>query len=412
MLPLYDVFMFGLTRSDYPLSSVSVAWAKEWAKTNRVFYIDRPFSLKDIRKEWHTPKFKKRLNALFLGKDTYKTIAVEQGDFVQVTPLLSLPVNFLPQGKLYNWLNQYNQYVMHRAIKKIIKDYQVKNYVYFNSFHPVICPFIPKQIQPYPLASIYQSLDEISEEPYIARHGILAENAAMQNCDIAIGTSTKLCERHEQTSHRKVHLLANAADYELFENALNKPLVKPDEFTRFTKPVIIYTGHYSDLRLDHELVKKITAAFTDYEILFVGTYVQEDIERHKLTEIPNLHFIGSRPIEQLPAYLKYSKVAIIPYKSNSLTAGIYPLKINEYLAAGIPCVSSDFSKDIAGFKEVIYLANTHNRFIDCLKQALLENPQERLAQRMQVAASNSWRMRINKLENIVEDFAELNGRIM
>ena len=49
MLPKYDLFMFGLTRSDFKLSSVSVAWAKEWAKTNRVFYIDRPFSLKDIK---------------------------------------------------------------------------------------------------------------------------------------------------------------------------------------------------------------------------------------------------------------------------------------------------------------------------------------------------------------------------
>jgi hypothetical protein len=49
MLPKYDLFMFGLTRDDYALSSVSLAWAKEWAKTNRVFYFDRPYSIKDVK---------------------------------------------------------------------------------------------------------------------------------------------------------------------------------------------------------------------------------------------------------------------------------------------------------------------------------------------------------------------------
>lgn len=402
MLPPYDVFMFGLTRSDYNLSSVSVAWAKEWAKSNRVFYIDRPYSIKDVIHEWNLPAFKRKLKALFLGRDIYHTIHFEQCSFIQVTPLISLPLNFLPEGKIYHWLNRYNNYVVNRIIKRIIKDYQVKNYIFFNSFHPVLCPFVPAYIKPRPMASIYQSLDEISEEPYIARHGIHAEEIAIKGCDIAIGTSTKLCERHALAQHREVHLLANAADYDTFENAINKSFERPAEFNYFSKPVIIYTGHYSDLRLDHELVKKITEAFTFCEILFVGTYVKSDLHKYGLDTISNLHFIGSRLIEQLPAYLKYSKVAIIPYKSNSLTAGIYPLKINEYLAAGIPCVSSNFSKDIAAFADVIYLADTHTQFIECINEALQENIQEKLAMRMQVAKDNSWRMRIKKLEDIID----------
>ncbi len=410
MLPAYDVFMFGLTRCDYTISSVSVGWAKEWAKTNRVFYIDRPFSIKDIKYDWKLPRFRRRMKALFLGRDIYHTIQFEHSEFIQVTPLLSLPLNFLPEGRIYEWLNRYNNFVVNRVIKKIIRDYQVKDYVYFNSFHPVLCPFVPPHIRPRPLASIYQSLDEISEEPYIARHGIVAERKAMQGCDIAIATSSKLCERHAQASNRTVHLLANAADYETFENAINKPLERPAEFAKFSKPVIIYTGHYSDLRLDHELVRRISSHFSECEILFVGTYQQSDLVKQGLDKIPNLHFVGSRPIEQLPAYLKYSKVAIIPYKSNSLTAGIYPLKINEYLAAGIPCVSCNFSKDIEGFKDVIYLAATHEQFIGCIEQAMHENPQEQLAKRMQVAKDNSWRMRIRKLESIVEDFVNQRAK--
>jgi glycosyltransferase involved in cell wall biosynthesis len=198
--------------------------------------------------------------------------------------------------------------------------------------------------------------------------------------------------------------LANAADYLTFENAINRDLVQPEEYKQFNKPVIIYTGHYSDLRLDHDLVILLTKSFPDFEILFVGTYVVEDLEKFGLLSIPNLHFIGSRPIEELPAYLKYAKVAIIPYRSNYLTGGIYPLKINEYLAAGIPCVSMNFSKDIAGFSEYIYLANSHSEFVEKVKEALQENPQENLAKRMAFASDNSWRKRIEKLEALVLQF--------
>lgn len=404
MLPKYDLFMFGLTRDDYTLSSVSVAWAKEWAKTNRVFYFDRPYSIKDVKTDFHLKNFRKRLPAILTGYKPYTQVNFGESTFTRVTPRLSLPLNFLPEGNLYHSLNRFNNWVLANAINRTIRDFQVENFVYFNSFHPVLLPFLDARIRKKPLASIYQSLDEISQEAYIARHGIAAESVAIKGCDIAIGTSSHLCARHESESGRKVHLLANAADFTTFKNAKNRDLEMPIEMKAFTKPVIIYTGHYSDLRMDHELVKKLSSAFFEYEILFVGTYEITDLKCFGIDSLPNVHFIGSRPIEQLPNYLKYAKVAIIPYASNTLTAGIYPLKINEYLAAGIPCVSTNFSKDIASFKEVIYLADSHLDFIENIKIALQEDIHLKLEARIAVAASNSWRMRIIKLEGLVEDF--------
>lgn len=404
MLPKYDVFMFGLTRSEFSLSSVSVAWAKEWAKTNRVFYIDRPYSLRDLVTKIDDPNFRDKFPALFLGENIYREIKFPTVSFTQVTPRITLPINFLPEGNLYNYLNQLNNKVIDDVVQNIIKDYGVKDYIFFNSFCPVTSPIIAKKIQPQPLANIYQSLDEISQERYIARHGINAEFKAMRQCDIAIGTSTGLCDRHALENNRPVHLLANAADFDVFENAINKDLPKPIEFESVTKPIILYTGHYSDLRMDHELVKKITHQFSDAEVFFVGTYDKKDLLNHGLTAIPNLHFIGSKPIESLPAYLKYAKVAIIPYATNELTKGIYPLKINEYLASGTPCVSSSFSNDIRSFEGLIYISENHTDFLENIQKAMQENTSEKLAVRMAHAKNNSWRTRIQKLESIIADF--------
>lgn len=400
----FDIFMFGLTRSDYTLSSVSVAWTKEWAKTRRVFYFDRPFSIKDVKSDWSFPPFQHRKKALLFGLNPYKKIQLGNVEVIQVTPMISLPLNFLPEGKLYHFLNRYNNYLLKRVMKKVIKDFEVKNYVYFNSFNPVLLPHIPNDFECQPLANIYQSLDEISQESYISRHGIAAEDYAMKHCDIAIGTSSKLCQRHTEASGKKVHLLANAADYDTFANAINRHFEKPIELLPFAEPVIIYTGHYSDLRLDHLLVKKLANHFSHCKIVFVGTYVEEDIEKHGLNTIKNLHFIGSRTIETLPAYLKHSTVAIIPYACNELTKGIYPLKINEYLAAGIPTVSTNFSDDIASFSDLIYLANSTEDFLEKVQIALDENPQIMLAKRMEHARQNSWQTRVKDLEQIIFDF--------
>lgn len=400
----YDVFMFSLTRSDYNLSSVSVAWTKEWAKTRRVFYFDRPFSIRDISSDWNLQQFQHRKKAIFFGSNSYKKIQLGSVEVIQITPMISLPLNFFSEGKLYHFLNRFNNYILQKAIKKVIRDFDVKDYIYFNSFHPVLMPHISANIGLKPVANIYQSLDEISQEPYIARHGVAAEEYAISACDIAIGTSTKLCERHANRSGKTVHLLANAVDYDTFANAINKDFVKPEELKSFSAPVIIYTGHYSDLRLDHSLVISLTKRFAHCQVVFVGTYVKADLEKFGLNQISNLHFIGSRAIEELPAYLKHAAVAIIPYACNALTKGIYPLKINEYLAAGIPTVSTHFSDDIASFSDLIYLSDCHESFLNNVALAMQENPQILLQRRMQHAQQNSWKVRVQVLEKIIADY--------
>lgn len=104
------------------------------------------------------------------------------------------------------------------------------------------------------------------------------------------------------------------------------------------------------------------------------------------------------------AYLKYATVAIIPYACNELTKGIYPLKINEYLAAGIPTVSTNYSDDIASFEGLIYLANSTEDFLEKVQKALDENPPIMLSKRMEHARQNSWQTRVEDLEQFIFDF--------
>jgi teichuronic acid biosynthesis glycosyltransferase TuaH len=86
------------------------------------------------------------------------------------------------------------------------------------------------------------------------------------------------------------------------------------------------------------------------------------------------------------------------------TRGIYPLKLNEYLAAGKPVVSTNFSEDIAMFSDYIYLSNTHEEFLANIERALNENTEQKKAERVKVAEGNSWQVRCGQFWQLVQPY--------
>jgi glycosyltransferase involved in cell wall biosynthesis len=116
---------------------------------------------------------------------------------------------------------------------------------------------------------------------------------------------------------------------------------------------------------------------------------------------------GSKKIEELPNYLRYFDCAIIPFKKITLTKSIYPLKINEYLAAGRAVVATDFSEDIQSFGDVIYISADHAEFVSLIDRAIKENGPERIKARTAVANRNTWTARVEEFWEILESHENL-----
>ena len=92
---------------------------------------------------------------------------------------------------------------------------------------------------------------------------------------------------------------------------------------------------------------------------------------------------------------------IIPFKKNTLTKSIYPLKINEYLAAGKPVIATHFSEDMYTFHTVAYVVDSHEEFLLAIDQAIAENTEARKAARMKVAEQNTWSARVAQFWDII-----------
>lgn len=392
-----DIICFSLSRWDAPISSPALSLAKEFAKSNRVFYVEHPYSWKDFLTLRSTPEVQKRKEALLHGENIYGNPSSLPENLTIVTPQITLPINFLPPGFFYDRLAAINDKIVLKAIRKVISDYRIKDFVYINFFDPYFVRKFPADIKP--VRTVYQSMDDISQVDYSNRHGSRLEEEIIGNFDYTLCTSTELTRLKSQFSPN-VYFHPNAADTGIFKKAANETLPQPEELKSFNQKIIGYTGSI-EYRSDFGLLRKVADYHKDKILFFVGPIEGDEHLKAGLDKMANVVFAGPRKITELPAYLQYFDCVIIPFKKNTLTKSIYPLKINEYLASGKAVVATNFSEDIASFSDVAYVLNTDEDFVLAIDRAIKENSDEKKEARIKVAEQNTWRARVEEFWKIV-----------
>lgn len=395
--------MLALPRWDGAYASASFALSKEISRTHKTFYIDNPFTLKDVICQIGTRQIRSRLRALIFGKHIYKKISGEEHDLTVVTPFLMLPINWISNHRIYNWFSRLNNLIFSMTIKRIMRDYQLEDYIFINSYNPFYARSFPAAFKPK--LFIYHAVDDISESLYVAKHGPRLEEEAVKKANFTLATSEKLKRLKEKQSDR-VYYLPNAADVSIINRAYKQKLSKPAELEHIQGEVIIYTGHL-DQRINTELLIKIAEKFQDKTLLLIGPVSLKPKYIKALRKYRNIVFAGKKELTELPFYLQYAHCAVIPFKCNTLTESIYPLKINEYLATGLPVVSTSFSEDILKFKETTYIAEDEKSFINYISIALAEDRKDFKIKRVEEAKQNTWSNRVQQLYRIIEENMEL-----
>jgi glycosyltransferase involved in cell wall biosynthesis len=305
---------------------------------------------------------------------------------------MMLPINWLPNGVLYNFFSAWNDRRISRSINKALKELEEKDFIFFNSFNPLYLSKLPKILQPK--AFVYQSRDNIRAlEPYLRKHGASNEIKAVRNANLSLVTSRTLQKDLTSLSGKEVAYFPNAADFDLFKTAYEQQLDIPEDIKDIPKPIIGYTGNICH-RLDYDLIKSICEESTDKSIVLVGPRNHRGHTNINLDNIPNLYFTGPKKIEQLPMYLAHFQVLILPFLCNEVTKSIYPLKINEYLASGKPIVATPFSEDIELFHPLISLEKDHKAFNESIAKELSTDTNQKAESRYLEASRNTWKGRV------------------
>jgi teichuronic acid biosynthesis glycosyltransferase TuaH len=405
----YDIIIFTLFRDDNAFSSVSLSFAREFAKNHRVFYINHPYSLLDYWRGRKDQKVRERATDMWLRSVRYEE-REDLPNIVIVQPPLTLPINWLPDNGLYDWLYRQNNKSVARAMKETIEKYGIKNYLYYNCYDPFFMKAMPLSLPVQPIANIYHCIDELDFVPYSARHGKRLERETIENADIALTTASALRTKYLPIKPETL-VVNNAVDISIFRKVLTEKFERPKEIAQVRGKIIGFTGNLDEVRINYPLFRRIAEQHRDKTLVIVGPVNSPEFYAQGLHKMQNVIFTGAKKITELPQYAQFFDVAIIPFLINEITHCIYPLKINEYLAAGLPVVATSFSDDIRSFSEVIYVANDENHFIRLIDTAIKENNTDRILQRAQVAQGNTWTDRVEQIWQIVENHVAKTGKV-
>jgi glycosyltransferase involved in cell wall biosynthesis len=397
----FDIIYYTLFPWDNPYYSVSLAFSKELAKRHRVFYINRPYTAKDFMRVRHTPLGKERAPYILKGNIRYEKVAGMPENFIAVQPPVVLPINFLPEGILYDTAHAVNTRILRKAMEQVIKDNNIKEYAIVNCYDPYFTKAIPRTVPPK--VYVYQCIDDLSQESYTAKHGVRLEHEAMQNVHVTTVTGRELY-RIKQPFAKQIHYIPNAVDIGVFERAVTEKFDRPSEIAHVKGKIIGFTGNMDDTRINYELLKNTALAHPDKTLVLVGPINSPKFVELGLDKMPNIIATGSKKVDLLPAYLQHFDCAVIPFLCNTLTKSIYPIKINEYLASGKPVIATNFSEDIRTFSDSISLAMSDEDFIRKIDTTIADISPERIQHRIAVAHQNTWAARAVALEGVMQPF--------
>ena len=395
--PEYDLVFITQSRWD-DVSSTSYSLAQEFARTNRVFYVDKPYTWLDLLRYRKNPNIKRRLPYYFTGRKQCNKAPGLPEKFTWVVSFLAFPINWLPKGRIYNFFLAYQQWRMERTLRRLCRKCHVKNYILFNSFNPYFSLDLPDDIKP--AIKIYQSVDSMQAAAYLAKHGTYLEEHIAKEADLLLATAKQIVKNFTEKGFH-IRYLPNAANIDHFKNIYFAETEKPAEFNQPGKKVIGYIGSI-DFRTNYGLLRKLALHNKDNIIMLIGP-VHKVNNNEGIDTLPNVIFTGSKPMRDLPYYAKSLDCAIIPFEHNEFTKSIYPLKINEYLGAGRPVVTTRFSDEMEDFRTIAHVTDDEEEFIAFVDKALKENTKEKELERIRFSENNSWAKRAEQFWNIVEE---------
>lgn len=247
-----------------------------------------------------------------------------------------------------------------------------------------------------PSQIVYHCVDDIAAQKGVAAAAFrAAEDAFAARADLVLASAPALAARM-RTRNPRVLDAPNVADTAAFAAALERGPGDPG-LAALPRPRVVFTGAVVATKLDLTLLGALADARPDWSIALVGPVGAGDPETDvsSLAARPNVHLLGARPHDALPAVLREADAALIPYALNDLTRSVFPMKVYEYLAAGLPVAATPLPA-LEGVEDVA-LAGDAPEMAAALDRLMATDTEAERRARSARAARHSWEERIGEV---------------
>ncbi len=238
---------------------------------------------------------------------------------------------------------------------------------------------------------IYYCVDEFTAYSDAGTRGLVElEEKLLRRADLVVVSAESL-RKTKSKYNDKIELVRHGVQWAKFRKALDPATKIPDDIANLPKPVIGYFGLMADDWIDIPMLSKIAQRFSHGSLVLLGkvTTDMSEVTRH-----PNVKLLGRKPFEDLPAYCKGFDVALNAFPINDVTLNANPLKVREYLAAGLPVVSSRIP-EVEVLGDLVHIGDDHDDILRKIEDALKDpGPKESRSDAMK---NESWEGRFEEL---------------
>jgi glycosyltransferase involved in cell wall biosynthesis len=237
---------------------------------------------------------------------------------------------------------------------------------------------------------IYYCVDEYTAFSGVASSALAEmEEGLLARADLVIVSADRLRESKGRLNPHTV-VVRHGVNYRHFRRALAPETEVPEEIARLPRPVLGYFGLMAADWIDVDLLVHVARRFAHGSLVLLGK-VTTDLSA--LTSLPNVHLLGRKPYESLPAYCKGFDVGLVPFPVTEVTLNSNPLKAREYLAAGLPVVSTPIPEvEILGQCRI---GHGPEDFVRQIEEALREPGPT--AERSDTMRDHSWEARLEEI---------------
>ena len=387
-LPTDFVFV-GIQSWDLSFGGNAKDMAHELSKTGRVLYINPPLDRITTFRKRKLLRPQERPHPVGYLRQVTNTLWV-------LYPRVTLEsINWLPDSFVYDYLNRLNNQRLARSIRWGMNQLAFGRFTLFNDSDMIRSFYLKEMLAPQ--RHVYYTRDNLMAVDYWKKHGHRLESGLMQKVDLVVSNSAYLARLANQHNPHAVDI-GQGCDFTQFDALTNHSL--PNDLKSIAYPRIGYIGSLNASRLDINWLLSVAQHCSDWNVLLIGP--QDDtFQKSSLHSLANVHFLGAKLMEELPAYVQHLDVAINPQQLNELTIGNYPRKVDEYLAMGKPVVARQ-TETMRFFSDYVILAETCEQFIAGIEKVLNNELSASSEACIEFAHQHTWAQSVAKLVEALE----------
>ncbi len=244
---------------------------------------------------------------------------------------------------------------------------------------------------------VYDCMDELSlfkgaPQSLIDQEQFLLERAAI------VFTGGKSLYDSKEKMHNNVFCFPSSVDEKHFSQALNG-IIAPSDIANISGPIVGYFG-VIDERINLDLIKEAAERLPEFSFVMIGPLAK--IDDSDLPRLPNIHYLGMKSYDELPAYLKAFDIAMMPFALNDATKYISPTKTLEYMAAGKPIISTRIKDVERDYNHCVDIIDNADEFCAAIIAQKAKGFSE-IVDYSEILANTSWDATAAKMETIIKE---------